>query len=117
MALDFKVDCSISTYAQIGCFSNSTTVDWGDGSPTQGFSGDLNHTYPTSGIYTATLTPSSGIFRFYTNNIIEIVCTSNNVNSIFSYSSELTGLTINNCTNLQQLIIFNGSQLLRDDEA
>ena len=111
MAFTFKVDCSISTYVQIGCFSNSTTVDWGDGSPTQGFSGDLNHTYPTSNVYTATLTPSNGYFRFYTDNIIEIVCTSNNVNIIESYSSALTGLTVNNCTNLQQLNTYNAINL------
>ena len=108
MAFNFKVDCSISTNVNIGCYNNSTTVDWGDGSPTQGFSGDLNHTYPTSGMYTATLTPSSGTFRFYTNNIIEINCTSNNVNIIENYSSNLTGLTVNNCTNLQQLNIYQG---------
>jgi uncharacterized delta-60 repeat protein len=111
MALYFKVDCSISTNVSIGCYNNSTTVDWGDGSPTQSFTGDLNHIYPTSGIYTATLTPSSGTFRFYTNNIIEINCTSNNVNIIENYSSNLTGLTVNNCTNLQQLNIYQGNNI------
>lgn len=110
MALYFKVDTSLGLTTYIFCNNDSTTVDWGDGSPTETFSGFKAHTYPPSSVYTATLTPSSNQWLYFqnSNNIIEIVCTSNNVNRIYpEYCNNLTGLTINNCTNLQYLGVNN----------
>jgi len=98
MALYFKVDTSLGLSTQV--FSdNSTTVDWGDGSPLSSGSGMFYHTYVSSNIYTVTLTPNNGIFYFF-NPTIEITCTSNNVKRIVNFGNTLTGLTINNCVNL-----------------
>lgn len=112
MAFTFKVDASLGTYTQITCNGIPSTVDWGDGSPIQVLSGALGHTYPTSNVYTATLTPVQSQFIFTTNNIIEITCTSNNVVYLGNYSNNLTGITVDNCVNLSTLQIYSAINII-----
>lgn len=115
MAFTFKVDASLGTGVSVYIIGTAT-IDWGDGSLPQTFSNSsANHVYPTSNVYVATLTSLTGI-NFYNNNIIEFTSISvNTISIIQNYASGLTGMTISNCINLNNLSIYNTNNFLNLD--